>query len=134
MSRLAGLNPCHVKIDREILHRQSSDLIIRFVHQIVKDKNLYPPNVIVEGVDEHTPINLYHLKKIGVIYVQGHIVGKPEPEVYRLSQEKYIELQENDFWRIGNWALGIGHGALVIGNIQFAVVVAFVIAFSSKII
>ncbi|MGB7379007.1 MAG: EAL domain-containing protein [Rivularia sp. (in: cyanobacteria)] len=94
VSRLAGLNPCHVKIDREILHHQSSDLIIRFVHQIVKDKNLYPPNVIVEGVDEHTPINLYQLKKIGVIYVQGHIVGKPEPEVYRLSQEKYIELKK----------------------------------------
>ncbi len=94
VSRLAGLNPCHVKIDREILHHQSNDLIIRFVHQIVKDKNLYPPNVIVEGVDEHTPINLYQLKKIGVIYVQGHIVGKPEPEVYRLSQEKYIELKK----------------------------------------
>ena len=94
VSRLAGLNPCHVKIDREILHHQSSDLIIRFVHQIVKDKNLYPPNVIVEGVDEHTPINLSELKKIGVTYVQGHIVGKPQPEVYRLSQEKYMELKK----------------------------------------
>ncbi len=97
VSRLAGLNPCHVKIDREILHHQSSDLIIRFVHQIVKDNNLYPPNVIVEGVDEETPISLYQLKKIGVTYIQGHIVGKPESEVYRLSQEKYIETQENDF-------------------------------------
>ncbi|MEM6754284.1 MAG: EAL domain-containing protein [Cyanobacteria bacterium P01_C01_bin.38] len=94
VSRLAGLNPCHVKIDREILHHQSSDLIIRFVHQIVKDKNLYPPNVIVEGVDEHTPINLYQLKEIGVTYIQGHIVGKPEPEVYRLSQEKNQELKK----------------------------------------
>ncbi len=94
VSRLAGLNPCHVKIDREILHHQSSDLIIRFVHQIVKDNNLYPPNVIVEGVDEETPISLYQLKKIGVTYIQGHIVGKPEPEIYRLSQEKYEELQK----------------------------------------
>lgn len=94
VSRLAGLNPCHVKIDREILHHQSSHLIIRFVHQIVKDKNLYPPNVIIEGVDEHTPINLYQLKKFGVTYVQGHIIGKPQPEVYRLSQEKYIELKK----------------------------------------
>ena len=94
VSRLAGLNPCHVKIDREILHHQSSDLIIRFVHQIVKDNNLYPPNVIVEGVDEHTPISLYQLKEIGVTYIQGHIVGKPEPEVYRLSQEKYEELRK----------------------------------------
>ncbi|AFY56798.1 EAL domain-containing protein [Rivularia sp. PCC 7116] len=93
VSRLAGLNPCHVKIDREILHHQSNYLIINFVHQIVKANNLYPPNVIVEGVDEETPISLYQLKEIGVTYVQGHLIGKPEPEVYRLSQEKYIELQ-----------------------------------------
>ena len=94
VSRLTGLNPCHVKIDREILHNQSSDLIIRFVHQIVKANNLYPPNVIVEGVDEDTPISLYRLKEIGVTYIQGHIVGKPEPEVYRLSQEKNEKLRK----------------------------------------
>jgi EAL domain-containing protein (putative c-di-GMP-specific phosphodiesterase class I) len=94
VSRLAGLNPCHVKIDREILHNQSSDLIIHFVHQIVKANNLHPPNVIVEGVDEHTPISLYRLIEIGVTYIQGHIIGKPEPEVYRLSQEKNEELMK----------------------------------------
>ncbi len=94
VSRLAGLNPCHVKIDREILYHQSNELIIDFVHQIVKDNNLYPPNVIVEGVDETTPIDLYKLKQLGVTYVQGHIVGKPQPEVYRLSQEKYIQLKK----------------------------------------
>ena len=94
VSRLAGLNPCHVKIDREILYHQSNELIIDFVHQIVKDNNLYPPNVIVEGVDETTPIDLYNLKQLGVTYVQGHIVGKPQPEVYRLSQEKYQELKK----------------------------------------
>ena len=94
VSRLAGLNPCHVKIDREILYHQSNELIIDFVHQIVKDNNLYPPNVIVEGVDETTPIDLYNLKQLGVTYVQGHIVGKPQPEVYRLSQEKTEELKK----------------------------------------
>lgn len=94
VSRLAGLNPCHVKIDREILYHQSNELIINFVHQIVKDNNLYPPNVIVEGVDETTPIDLYKLKQLGVTYVQGHIVGKPQPEVYRLSQEKSEELKK----------------------------------------
>ncbi|MEO1431717.1 MAG: EAL domain-containing protein [Cyanobacteria bacterium J06633_8] len=94
VSRLVGLNPCHVKIDREILHHQSNHLIINFVHQIVKANNLYPPNVIVEGVDEETPISLYQLKNMGVNYIQGHIIGKPEPEVYRLSQEKYMELKK----------------------------------------
>ena len=94
VSRLAGLNPCHVKIDREILHHKSNDVIISFVHKIVKANNLHPPNVIVEGVDEATPISLHQLKKIGVTYIQGHIIGKPKPEIYRLSQEKYEELKK----------------------------------------
>ena len=94
VSRLAWIYPCDVKIVREILYHQSNELIIDFVHQIVKDNNLYPPNVIVEGVDETTPIDLYNLKQLGVTYVQGHIVGKPQPEVYRLSQEKTEELKK----------------------------------------
>ncbi len=94
ISRLAGLNPCHVKIDSAILHHQSSDLIISFVHKIVKANNLYPPNVIIEGVDKKTPTSLYQLKKIGVTYIQGHLIGKPEPEIYRLSEGKYRELQK----------------------------------------
>ncbi len=88
VSRLAGLNPCHVKIDREILHHQPSDIIIRFVHELVGANNLNPSNVIVEGVDETTPISLQRLRELGVSYIQGHIVGKPEPEIYRLSLEK----------------------------------------------
>lgn len=88
VSRLAGLNPSHVKIDREILHHQPSDIIIRFVHDLVGANNLNPSSVIVEGVDETTPISLHRLKEIGVSYIQGHIVGKPEPEIYRLSLEK----------------------------------------------
>ncbi|MBW4479142.1 MAG: EAL domain-containing protein [Tolypothrix brevis GSE-NOS-MK-07-07A] len=88
VSRLAGLNPCHVKIDREILHHQPCEIIIRFVHELVGANNLNPSNVIVEGVDETIPISLRRLKEIGVSYIQGHIVGKPEPEIYRLSLEK----------------------------------------------
>jgi EAL domain-containing protein (putative c-di-GMP-specific phosphodiesterase class I) len=88
VSRLAGLNPCHVKIDREILHHQPCEIIIRFVHELVGANNLNPSNVIVEGVDETISISLQRLKEIGVLYIQGHIVGKPEPEIYRLSLEK----------------------------------------------
>jgi predicted signal transduction protein with EAL and GGDEF domain len=77
-----------VKIDRDILHHPPSDVIIRFVHELVGANNLNPSNVIVEGVDETTPISLHRLKEIGVSYIQGHIVGKPEPEIYRLTQEK----------------------------------------------
>jgi EAL domain-containing protein (putative c-di-GMP-specific phosphodiesterase class I) len=88
VSRLAGLYPSHVKIDREILYHQNSDVIIRFVHELVSANNLNPSIVIVEGVDETTPISLSRLKEIGVSYIQGYIIGKPSPEIYRLSQEK----------------------------------------------
>ncbi|MDM9381143.1 EAL domain-containing protein [Chlorogloeopsis sp. ULAP01] len=94
VSRLAGLSPSHVKIDREILHHQPGDVIIRFVHEIVGANNLNPAQIIIEGVDEHTPISLHRLKALGVSYVQGHIVGRDEPEVYRLSYEKTEELKK----------------------------------------
>ncbi len=94
VSRLAGLNPSHVKIDRELLHHDSSHIIIRFVHELVGSNNLNPAKVIVEGVDETVSISLRTLREIGVSYIQGHMVGKPEPEVYRLTQDKYDELKK----------------------------------------
>lgn len=94
VSRLAGLNPSHVKIDRELLYSHSSDIIIRFVHDLVGANNLNPAKVIVEGIDENTPISLHSLREVGVSYIQGHLVGKPQPEVYRLSQDKYDDLKK----------------------------------------
>lgn len=94
VSRLAGLNPSHVKIDRELLYNSSSDIIIRFVHDLVGANNLNPAKVIVEGIDETTPLSLRSLREVGVSYIQGHLVGKPQPEVYRLSQNKYDDLKK----------------------------------------
>jgi EAL domain-containing protein (putative c-di-GMP-specific phosphodiesterase class I) len=94
VSRLAGLNPSYVKIDRDILYHPPSDVIIRFVHELVTANNLNPSNVIVEGVDESVPLSLRRLKEFGVTYIQGHIVGKPAPEIYRLSQEKVAYLKK----------------------------------------
>ncbi len=94
VSRLAGLNnPYHVKIDRNILYHHPCDVIIRFVHELVGTNNLNPSNVIIEGVDETTPISLYQLKQLGVHYIQGHIVGKPSPEIYRLTQQQHETLR-----------------------------------------
>jgi EAL domain-containing protein (putative c-di-GMP-specific phosphodiesterase class I) len=93
VSRLAGLNPSHVKIDREILHHEPCHIIIKFVHEMVGVNNLNPASVIVEGIDENSPVSLRLLKKLGVSYIQGHIVGKSQPEIYRLTQEKIEELR-----------------------------------------
>ncbi|WP_414553503.1 hypothetical protein [Anabaena sp. CCY 0017] len=64
-------------------------IIINFVQQIVARANpLDPAKVIVEGLDDNSPVTLRHLKDLGVSYVQGHIIGKAEQDVYRLSPEK----------------------------------------------
>jgi EAL domain-containing protein (putative c-di-GMP-specific phosphodiesterase class I) len=89
VSRLAGLNPPYIKIDREILHYQPADIIIQFVRRLALETNpMNPANIIVEGLDEHSPIKLHHLKKLNIGFVQGYIVGRAEPEIYRLSSEK----------------------------------------------
>jgi len=91
VSRLAGLQPPFVKIDRDILHQQQADIIIRFVREIVaKYSGLHITQITVEGMDEHSPINLHQLKQLGIFHVQGYIIGKAEPRIYdRLPLEKY---------------------------------------------
>jgi EAL domain-containing protein (putative c-di-GMP-specific phosphodiesterase class I) len=89
VSRLAGLNPSYVKIDREILYHEPTEVIIRFVHELVQANSLRDrTDVIVEGVDENTPISLRKLREIGVSYIQGYMVGKATSDIYRLTSEK----------------------------------------------
>ncbi|ALF54026.1 hypothetical protein ACX27_16145 [Nostoc piscinale CENA21] len=98
VSRLAGLNPPYVKIDREILHREPVNVIINFVQQIVSSTNpLNPASIIVEGLDKTSPVKLCQLRKLDISYVQGHLIGKAEPGIYRLSQEKSEFLREQIF-------------------------------------
>ncbi|MBH8573244.1 EAL domain-containing protein [Nostocaceae cyanobacterium CENA369] len=96
ISRLAGLNLPYVKIDREILQHPTSEVIIRFVLDIVKVGNANPPDVIVEGVDEEVlaKISLSRLAKSGVSFVQGHLFGKAGSEIYRLDEEKKKNLKK----------------------------------------
>ncbi|MBT9311761.1 caspase, EACC1-associated type [Leptothoe kymatousa] len=94
VSRLAGLRPPYIKIDRDILHQQQVETIIQFVHNIAARSNeLHITKIIVEGLDEEAPITLYDLKKLGVAYVQGHIIGKPASLIYGLTPEKRERLK-----------------------------------------
>jgi EAL domain-containing protein (putative c-di-GMP-specific phosphodiesterase class I) len=88
VSRLTGLNPTHVKIDREILHQQFSEIVFRFVQEIASQKHLRSPKVVFEGVDINSPVSLGELYKFGIRYVQGHIIGKATPDLNRLPEEK----------------------------------------------
>ncbi len=95
VSRLAGLNPPIIKIDRELLYYKSFNSIIQFVQKIAINTNpLNPAEIIIEGLDEKVPVTLNQLKRLGISYVQGHLIGKPEPIIYRLSQEKHDFLKK----------------------------------------
>jgi EAL domain-containing protein (putative c-di-GMP-specific phosphodiesterase class I) len=93
VSQLAGLKPPYIKIDREILFHESRDIIINFVHDLGSSNTLDPPNVIIEGFDEESPVSLKHLKDIGVNYIQGYIVNRAQPQIYRLPEEKSEQLR-----------------------------------------
>jgi EAL domain-containing protein (putative c-di-GMP-specific phosphodiesterase class I) len=63
------------------------------VHDLGESNTLDPPSVILEGFDEESPVTLGHLRNIGVNYIQGYIVNKAQPQIYRLSEEKIEELR-----------------------------------------
>lgn len=94
VSQLAGLKPPYIKVDREILFHESRDIIINFVHELGASNTLDPPKVILEGFDDDSPVALGHLKEIGVNYVQGYIVNRAQPHIYRLPEKKIQELRE----------------------------------------
>lgn len=94
VSQLAGLKPPYIKVDREILFHESRDIIINFVHDLGASNTLDPPNVILEGYDSESPVALGHLQDIGVNYIQGYVVNKAQPQIYRLSEEKTEELRK----------------------------------------
>jgi EAL domain-containing protein (putative c-di-GMP-specific phosphodiesterase class I) len=96
VSRLASLHPSIVKIDRDLLQVEFADDSIRFALNLVKDivskQGLRAPKIILEGVDNLSPITLHRLYKLGVRHVQGHIVDHAGPDLNRLSKEQYARL------------------------------------------
>jgi EAL domain-containing protein (putative c-di-GMP-specific phosphodiesterase class I) len=95
VSRLAGLNPSHVKVDRNILHqdRTLSEITLRFVIDLASSQRLRAPKIVVEGFDRGSPISLQRLYRLGIRYVQGHIIGKADPELSRLGKDQYEYLK-----------------------------------------
>lgn len=94
VSRLAKLNPSYVKIDREILHHSSSDITIQYVINVVTHGRLQAQNIVVEGFDSESRVTLKHLYQLGIRYIQGYAIGRPNPQLYRLEKEA-IESIEN---------------------------------------
>ncbi len=96
VSRLTGLNPSHVKIDRQLLYqdRESTEITLRFVLDLASSTRLRAPKVVVEGFDDGCPVTLGQLYRVGIRYVQGHIIGKASPDLNRLGRDHMTYLRQ----------------------------------------
>ncbi len=84
-SRLAWLNPSHVKIDRDALQHEFSDLVISFVVALTGTKRLEPTRVVVEGFDGSSLVSLEALYDLGIRHIQGFLVGRGGPDITGLD-------------------------------------------------
>lgn len=95
VSRLVGLNPTYVKIDREILLTKSQaiiNLVASFVRELLIKSGNSNSFVIVEGIESHSQIDLRSLRDMKVSHIQGYLVGKAKAEIQaRLEQKEYEE-------------------------------------------
>jgi EAL domain-containing protein (putative c-di-GMP-specific phosphodiesterase class I) len=96
VSRLTGLNPAHVKIDRDLLYqeRESTEITLRFVLDLASSTRLRSPKVVVEGFDDGCPMTLGQLYRVGIRYVQGHSIGKASPHLHRLERDRTTYLRQ----------------------------------------
>jgi EAL domain-containing protein (putative c-di-GMP-specific phosphodiesterase class I) len=96
VARLAGLNPSHVKIDRDLLYQERvpTEITLRFVLDLASSTRLRAPKVVVEGFDNSSPMTLGMLYGLGIRYVQGHIIGKASPQLHRLGKERSRYLRQ----------------------------------------
>jgi len=94
INRLIGLTPAHVKIDRDTLQQEainpgSINIICGFILDLVSERCLNAPKVVIEGFDTASPVTLGKLYKLGIRYVQGYIVGKATDEIIRLDPQQH---------------------------------------------
>ncbi len=88
IQRLARLGIRHVKLDRELLHVESPEHAIKFVIDMISDNCTAPVKVIVEGFDGKGRIDLGHLYRLGVRYIQGYDFGKAGANLYRMEEKE----------------------------------------------
>lgn len=93
IERLAILNPAYVKIDREVLHLETSEHAIKFVLDVTSHRRLRPAKVVIEGFDGSGKLTLDEVYKLGVHYIQGYAIGKATADLYRIRKEETLYLE-----------------------------------------
>lgn len=93
IQRLSKLNPLHVKVDRDILLQGALESTLLFIKDLLIRRYLRAPKIIVEGIDQESPLSLGQLYQMGVSYVQGHIVSLSSEEPFRLTNDMRDQLR-----------------------------------------
>jgi len=93
VSRMAELPLTQIKVDRAILHHrqalQELDLVVAVARDAMERGETHVARaVIVEGVDDKSPLTLRQIYRRGIKHVQGHITGeRGAPDLRRLNAE-----------------------------------------------
>ncbi|GAA2649102.1 hypothetical protein Adu01nite_85440 [Paractinoplanes durhamensis] len=91
LSRIAELPLTHIKVDRTILHHQLAiqelELVVAFARDAVDRGETHTPRaVVVEGVDDKSPVSLRQIYRSGIRHVQGYITGeRGTPDLHHLA-------------------------------------------------
>jgi EAL domain-containing protein (putative c-di-GMP-specific phosphodiesterase class I) len=93
LSRMAELPLTQIKVDRAILHHPQALQELSLVVAVARDTSHGPRVVIVEGVDDESPLTLRQIFERKIKHVQGYITREPAaPRLRRLRHEARKEI------------------------------------------
>ena len=93
LSRMAELPLTTIKVDRAILHHPQALQELSLVVSVARDTSHTPRVVIVEGVDDESPLTLRQIFERKIKHVQGYITREPAaPRLRRLRPEARKEI------------------------------------------
>ncbi|MFI5896057.1 EAL domain-containing protein [Actinoplanes sp. NPDC051513] len=93
LSRMAELPLTQIKVDRAILHHPQALQELALVVAVARDTSHGPRVVIVEGVDDESPLTLRQIFERRIKHIQGYITREPAaPRLRRLRHEARKEI------------------------------------------
>jgi EAL domain-containing protein (putative c-di-GMP-specific phosphodiesterase class I) len=86
-SRLSRIEPEFVKIDRDALLHHLGSFTLEYARRLVSE-SIGKMKMVVEGFDDQSKFTLAELYDLKIRYVQGHVFGRAQEYIYRLSPEE----------------------------------------------
>ncbi|NMO51175.1 EAL domain-containing protein [Actinoplanes sp. TBRC 11911] len=88
VSRMAELPLTQIKVDRRVLHHPTALAELRFVEEIARHRrDRAARTVVVEGVDDLSPITLKQIYAVPIRHVQGYLAQQGAPSLHELKAD-----------------------------------------------